>query len=85
MKRVATFAIIFAMAFGFTAGLTAVNVNATSIFCAPVIDDYFCTSNTGPLCTDPANPYYYMWCGGIYRPSGGLCNCHWVGCCSDPI
>ncbi len=84
MRKLATFAVLFALAFGFAAGLTVVDVNAGNIFCAQIEDTYVCTSQTGPLCTDPANPYYYIHCAGRYMPGGGLCDCHWVGCCATP-
>ena len=84
MKKLVTFAVLFALAFGITAGLTAVNANAIGYGCRIIEGASWCKAQTGPLCTDPMYPYYRYWCDGVFVPGGGYCNCHFVGCCEFP-
>jgi hypothetical protein len=84
MQKLATFAVLFVLAFGIAAGLTAVNANAIGFRCQIHPDQYVCTSQTGPLCTNPLEPYYLMQCRGVYVPGGGLCDCFFIGCCEFP-
>jgi hypothetical protein len=85
MKKLATCAVLFALAFGIAAGLTAVSTNAATYYCRAHEDQYVCTFQTGPLCPDPEQPYYYQICDGVHEITGEPCHCHWIGCCSDPF
>ncbi len=85
MKKLATYAVLFVLAFGFAAGMTAVNANAEIHYCRAVPDYTICTFQTGPLCFNPEQPYYYQVCGGVNIFTGAPCDCHWIGCCSDPL
>lgn len=90
MKKVTIFSTLFLAAFVVTAGITvfAGAVNA-GVPCPTPICLLTCTTETGPLCTNPALPYYEY---GIdcFCPHGNPH--HWVpvdpvfqGCCDRPF
>ncbi len=84
MKKLVMYTVLFALAFGITASLTAVKADAIGYNCRIIEGAYTCKAQTGPLCTHPLNPYYKYWCTGVFVPGGGFCNCTFVGCCEFP-
>ena len=89
MKRISVYSGMFLLVFGAVLGLTAFTPDDVSagIPCPEwCIYELSCTSTTGPNCTDPAKPYYWMgvngWC--TTGEPHHFCGDVFKNCCSNP-
>ncbi len=89
MKKVVILSGLFLSIFGLTLGLTI--GTSDSVMAAPWCPetchyDLYCSYNTGPLCPNPARPYYSYTVDGCQNYPGYYCplNGQFYGCCRMP-
>lgn len=60
MRKTVVFSSLFLLAFGLAMGLTAFSTSASAGIPCPenCIYELYCSTDTGPLCTNPNFPYY---------------------------
>ncbi|MCP4567596.1 MAG: hypothetical protein GY841_08460 [FCB group bacterium] len=90
MKKLTVYLGMFLFVFGSVLAVTALTPDEVSagIPCPEVcVGRRICTTDTGPNCTDPANPYYRMvydsWCS-TGNPHHFCPDELFIDCCSTP-
>lgn len=91
VKKTVIFLSLFAFAFALSVSLTTFDKASAGDVCArnQCLCVRECTTETGPNCTDPAKPYYYVSTTCAPFPRWLDCSCQpfedeFAGCCSDP-